>query len=377
MSKTGATAALLMGLLIVTGAAPIVAQESTRPPTNLKLVGDHWTPWDPPEAGPDAYIIQKGDTLWDLSERWLGDPFLWPQVWDENRYILDSHWIYPGDPLVIPGRPTVVPEEGPPPAEETPPQEQPVDPGYGRQVQEEQPPPAQELPPRLAPLVPIANEGDLYCSGYIDPEPTTSELVIAGRETERVNVAEGDVVYLNHGTDLGIKPGDEFAILRQTDSVNHPATNQALGTFVQRMGRVRVLFAQERRATAVIELSCQDITDGDELVAWAEISAPLRRDMPEFERFNSEPSGGATGQIVLLSPYLNDVGQGNIVYTDLGAASGVQPGDAVTIFRDNGDLPRINLGQAVILTVEPTTSTAKITLSVKESGLGDRVEVTQ
>ena len=35
------------------------------------------------------------------AERWLGDPYLWPQVWDENRYILDSHWIYPGDPIVI------------------------------------------------------------------------------------------------------------------------------------------------------------------------------------------------------------------------------------------------------------------------------------
>jgi hypothetical protein len=366
-----------MGLLIVAGSAPIVAQESTRPPTNLKLVGDHWTPWDPPEAGPDAYIIQKGDTLWDLAERWLGDPFLWPQVWDENRYILDSHWIYPGDPLVIPGRPTVVPDEGPPPAEETPPEERPVDPGYGRSTEEEQPPPQRELPPQLAPLRPVADETDLYCSGYIEPEPTTSELVIAGHESERVYVAEGDVVYLNHGTDLGIKPGDEFAILRNTDPVNHPATKQALGTFVRRMGRVRVLFAQERRSTAVIELSCQDIQDGDELVAWAEIPAPLRRDMPTFERYNADPSGGATGEIVLLSPHLNDVGAGHIVYTDLGAASGVQPGDAVTIFRDNGDLPRVNLGQAVILTVEPTTSTAKITLSVKESKLGDSVEVTQ
>ena len=131
MRYSGAVVALVVSLLIVAGWADLRAenaQSSTRPPTNLKLVGDHWTPWDPPPAGPDAYIIQKGDTLWDLSEQWLGDPFLWPQIWDENRYILDSHWIYPGDPLVIPGRPTVVPPGGPPTAED---EADPTNSGYG------------------------------------------------------------------------------------------------------------------------------------------------------------------------------------------------------------------------------------------------------
>jgi nucleoid-associated protein YgaU len=122
MRKLSAFETLAAGMtvaLLLTGST-LAQESSTRPPTNLKQVGDHWTPWDPPEAGPDAYVIQKGDTLWDLAGRWLEDPFLWPQVWDENRYILDSHWIYPGDPLVIPGRPTVVPEEGPDTAELTP-----------------------------------------------------------------------------------------------------------------------------------------------------------------------------------------------------------------------------------------------------------------
>ena len=111
MTKRRIGAFLMAGALLATLA---VAEESTRPPTNLKKVGDHWTPWDPPEAGPDDYLIVKGDTLWDLAGKWLGDPYLWPQIWDENRYILDSHWIYPGDPLVVPGKPTVVPPEGPP-----------------------------------------------------------------------------------------------------------------------------------------------------------------------------------------------------------------------------------------------------------------------
>ena len=112
LSGTWRMAAILAAMVAV-AAIPASADTPT-PPTDLKLVGDHWTPWDPPEAGPDSYIIKKGDTLWDLAAEWLDDPYLWPQIWDENRYILDSHWIYPGDPLVIPGRPNVVPDDGPP-----------------------------------------------------------------------------------------------------------------------------------------------------------------------------------------------------------------------------------------------------------------------
>jgi hypothetical protein len=50
-----------------------------------------------------AYRVQKGDTLWDLSEEYLKDPFAWPDLWDANRHIQDPHWIYPGDSICIPG----------------------------------------------------------------------------------------------------------------------------------------------------------------------------------------------------------------------------------------------------------------------------------
>src|SRR4029078_8733451 len=78
-----------------------------RPPQDLHRVGDHWTAWNPPappEPGASdqqGHVIVKGDTLWAPAGKYLGNPYLWPQIWEKNQYILDAHWIYPGDPLML------------------------------------------------------------------------------------------------------------------------------------------------------------------------------------------------------------------------------------------------------------------------------------
>ena len=48
------------------------------------------------------YIITQGDTLWDIANSELKDPFLWPLIWKENPFITNPDLIYPGDKLVIP-----------------------------------------------------------------------------------------------------------------------------------------------------------------------------------------------------------------------------------------------------------------------------------
>jgi len=57
------------------------------------------------DKGDDVYVIKKGDTLWDLSEKYLDDPYQWPDLWQRNQYITNPHLIYPGNALRLEGGP--------------------------------------------------------------------------------------------------------------------------------------------------------------------------------------------------------------------------------------------------------------------------------
>ena len=51
------------------------------------------------KEGEEIYTIKRGDTLWDISSRFMDSPFLWPKLWEQNPYITNPHWIYPGKPV--------------------------------------------------------------------------------------------------------------------------------------------------------------------------------------------------------------------------------------------------------------------------------------
>src|SRR3954452_10891012 len=90
-------------LTAVLVAGSLSASAAGRPPHGLPLVRDHWTAWNPPTpaATDQVHVVARGDTLWGLAAKYYGNAYLWPQIWEKNKYVLDAHWIYPGDPLVL------------------------------------------------------------------------------------------------------------------------------------------------------------------------------------------------------------------------------------------------------------------------------------
>ncbi|HEY3399950.1 MAG TPA: LysM peptidoglycan-binding domain-containing protein [Geothrix sp.] len=356
-------------------AAPgLVAQE----PAGTIKVETHSSKWDYPKElkvpeGSRTHLVEKGDTLWDLAGKYLGNPYTWPQIWELNQWIKDPHWIYPGDPLIIDLTRAVATAGSVPDAvTNLRPDQRRADPSAVRR-------------PELG-----FGFQDFIQLPFFAPEGAEAHYKSQGaftltsnRREDRQNLMEGETVYMNGGSEQGVKTGDRFLILKTVArKVVHPTAKRKLGDVVQQVGVIRVVTPLAKGSVATIERCLEGVEVGDHLVRFTEpANLPL-----QLRTDTTDPVKVAANSPVVV--YARDARQhtaiGEMVILDKGSNDGLKVGDVLLAVRmktfavgTDGDKKGATettthyLGQALVVRVDAQTATCRLLRSNEEIILGD------
>ena len=185
----------------------------------------------------------------------------------------------------------------------------------------------------------VTNRSTLLCAGFIKFQriPESPEIVGGEQEQEQNVYSDGDIVYLNAGSQQGIKDGDRFQIIRPRGEVKgvHRQKKGPLGVYVQEVGMLQVFLVRENTSAAQITFTCDSVMLGDLLRRVPHKESPLQRSAAVFDRF-ADPSGKQTGRLIMARDGREMVTTNDVVYIDLGAEDKVAPGDYLTIYRPLG-----------------------------------------
>lgn len=386
--------------------APIAAERNALPPPPDGTL-------QPLPGTPDEYTIVKGDTLWDLSQKFLNNPWYWPKIWSLNPSIENPHWIYPGNKLKL------VPGESGGPAQV----EAQVDPGI--EATSASAPPDQEAdftnhgtvsvtPPATADLDVVRGNtkevaaalntvsvsGKLSfvppaavpvrASGLVSPE----ELANAGRidasfeEKEMLSTYDSAYVRFRRGT--SVKPGDRLLSFRTGEDIIDPVRHRRLATQTETTGVLKVLSVEGTHVTVQVERTFAEVSRGDLVRPWT----------PQEKRIvHRRNAADLRGVIVrATNRHLNTFAEAHEVFVDLGTADGVQEGNTFSVLRRGdglsaqlvtptltagaigeraarADMPEENVGLLLVIDATEHLSTALVVRSVRELHAGDQVEM--
>ena len=433
---------LTIALLVATTAFGQTAQapnkaipEQGAPPKNLAVRPDGHVSANQDPANPekfDLHLVIKGETLSEISSDVLKNSRLWPQLWEQNEHIVNPHWIYPQDKILV--KPVVPITEAKPPEPEPEPQPEPENSEPIAQVTTpqrpiQQPPPAPPPAPPVPQAIVVEPEKpvseikfeDLYCSGSVRTASLSKELKVISKFNpgDGVLSTETEYVYLSQGSEDGIAAGNLYQVVRPTKTMTNPkGSPNDLGTHYLDIGEVRVVIAQPDFSLARVLYVCADAVDvGDILMPFQRIVVPAPSRPRPFNPVMMT-SSGVTGKIVSTKDVMLNFGssmkasnhipgvpgtehlgalhrgiasEGSIVYVDLGEDKGVKPGDVFVVYRDvDADVDqrlynypsqvkklktaRRAIGELVVVKVGERAGTALVTYAVDGLVLGDSVE---
>jgi hypothetical protein len=291
------------------------------------------------------YTIIRGDTLWDISQKELNDPFLWPKVWKENPDIKHPDRIYPNQKIKIPLYllQKEIPAETPKVVKKP-------------KVVKEKPVEIIVEPEKIKYLV---DRNLLIASGYIgDPVPHIG--TITDSPSDRTVLGKNDYAYIK--TDTPVHLGDKFYIIDVIEKVDHPDTGRSLGYLIEILGSAEVV-ENGGDPKVLITTSYGEISPGDLLDNFYNIEQPLAIDSPR------KPD--VAGYVVSTKQMHGVSGTHDIVYIDKGSNDGLEVGDLLATLVQSKH--QIYNGLIQIINLRASTSTAIVRKCDREIVAGDRI----
>jgi hypothetical protein len=303
---------------------------------------------------PELHVVRHGDTLWDICFYYFNDPWQWPKVWSYNPQITNPHWIYPGDLVRLLPRGQFAEQQ-------TATVKEPEKGGDTKPV-DRVPPPATRTQVGIKQLA------------FVEKKDLDKSITIDGSVDEKELLGIGDSVYLTYPSNNPPEVGKTYTVYAPGNSVKN------LGSYVHILGEVQVnSVKQDKRARGTITMSNQEIVRGNKV-------GPLVKQFKSVPPV--APKVDAQGTIVAQLNAEQLIGAGQVVFIDLGQASGLEVGNRMYVVRrgdglpaeardlagqDDRRFPARALGQVSIVEVGDKISVGLVTLSVQEMGVGDVV----
>ena len=302
----------------------------------------------PPNSDYAAYIIKNGDSLWRITDRFYGNPFLWPRLWEINPYIDDPNLIYPGDFVSL----------------------------YEDSLVKFEPKTRTEGLINIDPPPPVFYFSPAGGEGFVHPDEWEHMGSIITAEPPRLIFSKGDIVYVNIGTKYGVKVGDMFTIFRSSKEVRHPHTGKRVGYKVAVQGELEITdVLGKKQSIAKIVNSRREITKGSRI-------RPIESFVKEV--IVKRGNGKTDGVIIAKKTLAQLSGAGDVIYLDVGREDNVEPGNTMSIYTlprravdpDTGKrikIPGTNIGKVILLNVGEETSTGIVIESTRQIEIGDLV----
>jgi hypothetical protein len=300
---------LCAGLATAAEAAPNLAEEAPRPAEPPKLA----------EAAPSQYTVVPGDTLWDISAKFLQEPWRWPEIWRMNQaQIKNPHRIYPGDVIVLDrdadGKPylRLDSKRGDARADNA-----------GQDDSRQSPRVLEELLSEVIPPIP-PNVIDPFIATPLFVEQDALRLAprIVATQEDRVFLGNGDMAYVE-GADSTQKKWQVFRSGKPLYDPEHPG--QILGYEVFHLGSATQTLPGQP-AVFEIDDAKQEIGSGDLLV-------PSTR--PELvDYIPHPPNHPVDGRVASVYGGVGAGGKLSIVAINRGSGDGLEIGHVLALERN-------------------------------------------